>query len=62
MNERERPSGSSEPAWREAPPGSAARRLSSASLFEGREVVVIVHGGQEYRLRITKADKLILTK
>lgn len=38
------------------------RRVESATLFQlGREVV-IVHHGQEYRLRITKSDKLILTK
>lgn len=41
-------------------PGS--RALSSARLFGGRREIVIVHRGQEYRLRITKADKLILTK
>lgn len=38
------------------------RRVESAILFlRGREVI-IVHRGQEYRLRITKSDKLILTK
>jgi hemin uptake protein HemP len=38
------------------------RRVESALLFgRGREVI-IVHRGQEYRLRITKSDKLILTK
>ena len=31
-------------------------------LFEREREVVIVHRGQEYRLRITKSDKLILTK
>jgi hemin uptake protein HemP len=37
-------------------------RVESTTLFQlGREVV-IVHNGQEYRLRITKSDKLILTK
>ena len=38
------------------------RQISSTSLFHGRREIVIVHHGQEYRLRITKADKLILTK
>jgi hemin uptake protein HemP len=43
----------------EPPP---VRRVESTTLFQlGREVV-IVHHGQEYRLRITKSDKLILTK
>ena len=38
------------------------RQIPSASLFHGRREIVILHHGQEYRLRITKADKLILTK
>jgi hemin uptake protein HemP len=38
------------------------RRIESPALFEGGREVVIVHQGQTYRLRITKADKLILTK
>ncbi len=44
-----------------APP-VAVRRIESGGLFEGAREVVIVHRGQEYRLRITKSDKLILTK
>ncbi|MGH8609627.1 MAG: hemin uptake protein HemP [Gammaproteobacteria bacterium] len=38
------------------------RRLKSQELFRGREEVIIEHGGQEYRLRKTRQDKLILTK
>ena len=45
-----------------ARPLSSASCLSSASLFRGQREIVILHHGQEYRLRITKADKLILTK
>lgn len=37
-------------------------RIVSTELFRGRREIVIVHRGQEYRLHITKADKLILTK
>jgi hemin uptake protein HemP len=37
-------------------------RVASSELFHGKREVVIVHGDQEYRLSITKADKLILTK
>jgi hemin uptake protein HemP len=37
-------------------------RVTSADLFRGRREVVIIHGGHEYVLRITKSDKLILTK
>jgi hemin uptake protein HemP len=47
------------------PAGTAARvssRVASSELFRGKREVVIVHGDQEYRLSITKADKLILTK
>jgi hemin uptake protein HemP len=43
-------------------PVTPARRVDSAALFERAREVVIVHRGQEYRLRITKSDKLILTK
>ena len=39
-----------------------AVRIVSSELFRGRREIVIVHRGQEYRLHITKADKLILTK
>ncbi len=42
--------------------GFRAARIASAELFNGRREVVIVHHGTEYRLHITKADKLILTK
>ncbi len=36
--------------------------IDSVSLFQGRKEVVIVHDGHEYRLRITRQNKLILTK
>jgi hemin uptake protein HemP len=42
------------------PPG--APRVDSTLLFRGEREIVIVHRGQEYRLRITRGDKLILTK
>ncbi len=41
---------------------AASVRIVSSDLFRGRREIVIVHRGQEYRLHITKADKLILTK
>ena len=48
------------------PPASAlplaARRLDSGTLPEGAREINIVHRGQEYRLRVTRAEKLILTK
>ena len=38
------------------------RRIKSEELFRAQEVIVIEHNLEEYRLRITKNDKLILTK
>jgi len=38
------------------------RRLHSQDLFKHHKEVVIEHAGQEYRLRITRQNKLILTK
>lgn len=38
------------------------RAVESAKLFAGYREIVIRHGGTEYRLRITRAGKLILTK
>lgn len=53
--------GSGNPAARDTA-SRATARIPSTELFQGRREVVIVHRGQEYRLHITKADKLILTK
>ena len=36
--------------------------LDSLRLLQGRREVVIRHGGESYRLRHTRNDKLILTK
>jgi hemin uptake protein HemP len=36
--------------------------IRSAELFRDAREVIIIHREQEYRLRITRADKLILTK
>jgi hemin uptake protein HemP len=40
----------------------AMRTLRSEDIFLGRREVVIEHAGQHYRLTITSAGKLILTK
>jgi hemin uptake protein HemP len=37
-------------------------RLDSAGVFRGHREVHILHGGETYRLRITRQQKLILTK
>jgi hemin uptake protein HemP len=36
--------------------------VESERLFQGGQEVVIRHAGTEYRLRITRQNKLILTK
>ncbi len=40
----------------------AARRMTSDELLAGQREIVIEHGNDEYRLRITSKGKLILTK
>ncbi|MBB3227332.1 hemin uptake protein HemP [Luteibacter sp. Sphag1AF] len=40
----------------------AARRIASKNLLEGSRELVIEHQGNEYHLRLTRNDKLILTK
>lgn len=37
-------------------------RIDSIDLLRGGRELVIVHGGEEYRLRRTSQNKLILTK
>jgi hemin uptake protein HemP len=49
----------------ESTPKSAAtdlQRIDSRRLLAGGRELVIDHAGQEYRLRLTRNDKLILTK
>lgn len=41
---------------------SGRKSVASAALFEGETEVFILHNGEQYRLRITRQDKLILTK
>ncbi len=36
--------------------------LDSRALFAGNSEVVIAHGAETYRLRLTRQNKLILTK
>ncbi|NID06525.1 hemin uptake protein HemP [Luteibacter jiangsuensis] len=40
----------------------AARRVESKNLLDGSRELVIEHQGSEYHLRLTRNDKLILTK
>jgi hemin uptake protein HemP len=45
--------------WAAAP---THRAISTHDLMAGERVIIIRHGTEEYRLRITASDKLILTK
>ena len=38
------------------------KKIDSKEIFNQTNIITIVHDGQEYQLRITKANKLILTK
>lgn len=38
------------------------RKLNTNDLFDGETEITIEHKSEEYRLRITSNDKLILTK
>ncbi len=56
---------SPDPTSAPAGPVRESRRrpsISSLDLFRGGREIVIRHRGEEYRLRITRAEKLILTK
>lgn len=56
---------SREHAARHAAPvfaASAERAFDSGELLKGEREILIRHGGQLYRLRHTRNDKLILTK
>ena len=51
------------PAAREPLSDSTGRHtVRSTDLFQGEREIVIRHGAEEYRLRITRTGKLILTK
>jgi hemin uptake protein HemP len=41
---------------------TSVRRVSSLALLDGARELVIQHQGNEYHLRLTRNDKLILTK
>lgn len=43
-------------------PVDSPKTVTSTALFEGGSEVLILHNGVQYRLRITRQDKLILTK
>jgi hemin uptake protein HemP len=48
---------------RPAPPSRRTpRRVASVQLMAGSREIIIEHGDDEYRLRLTGSGKLILTK
>ncbi|NBC23206.1 MAG: hemin uptake protein HemP [Gammaproteobacteria bacterium] len=46
----------------EPPPAAQNRPLPATDLFRGKREIRIEYRGETYRLRITRNDKLILTK
>jgi hemin uptake protein HemP len=42
--------------------GESIRVVRSEELFAGGRVVLIQHGGEQYRLLVTRNDRLILQK
>jgi hemin uptake protein HemP len=49
----------SDARWTEIP---VHRSVTSKDLMAGERVIIISHGQEEYRLRLTASGKLILTK
>jgi hemin uptake protein HemP len=45
-----------------SPSPSSSQRVRLVDLLRGRREIIIEHDGQDYRLRLTATDKLILTK
>jgi hemin uptake protein HemP len=45
-----------------SPAENSVRSISSEELFAGQRIVRIQHAGEEYRLMITRNDRLILQK
>jgi hemin uptake protein HemP len=57
------PSSSSRPKPRpEEPDSGEPLTLTSEQLLGGRRQLIIQHGGERYRLLVTRSNKLILTK
>ena len=59
MNDNEDRSGPSKDPHKDS---KEPRQFSSNDLFKGARELIINHGNDQYRLRVTMSDKLILTK
>lgn len=62
MSTLDSPTEDGAPALSARQPVTHMVRVDSQQLFEGQRELIIQHQGEEYRLRITRHDKLILTK
>lgn len=47
---------------RTAAPSAVTPRFASCELLRGHRLAVIVHEGAEYRLQLTRQNRLLLTK
>jgi hemin uptake protein HemP len=61
-NNRENPDGSANTSAGARSIELADNRVDSRALFVDTREIVISHGGETYRLRLTAQNKLILTK
>ena len=50
------------PPQRSSERGPSLPRIEASTLLASSREIILVHNEQEYRLRITSNDKLILTK
>ena len=50
------------PAYSAESPMRSVPKIASDQLMKGNREIIIQHGPEEYRLRITATGKLILTK
>lgn len=62
MFETTTPCASTSNALAQSPPRLATASVDSRHLLAGALELLIRHGAEEYRLRLTRNDKLILTK
>lgn len=62
LQDKELPVRSADPGAQACTPADTRGELDSGRLLQGRREVLIRHGGECYRLRHTRNDKLILTK
>ena len=53
---------SGKPAKPPVPSSQPVKRIAVSDLLSGRREAVLLHDGDEYRLRLTSNGKLILTK